>query len=145
MRDADQREVLQTERAVPKIPMASHTRRRSLLSASEAQSKTNTPGRFTMELMLAIRSTGTPALARRNGRGVDLKPTIIPSGRMSKLNSQGTGHRRGSRMERKHISFGIACRESQFLRSVVFFHSPQGFAGEARNPPGHKLSSNDSI
>src|SRR5713226_8157054 len=87
---------MHAERAVPKIAITSHVLRRSLMSTSGAQIKTRTPGRFTIELIVAIRSTETPALASRNGRGVVLKPTMIPSGRINRLKSQGAGHRRGS-------------------------------------------------
>jgi hypothetical protein len=44
--------------------------------------------------MRAISSTGTPALLSRNGRAVQMNPTYIPRGRISKLKAQGVGHRR---------------------------------------------------
>src|SRR6516225_9906280 len=84
----------QTDSEVAKIAIANQVLRRSLTSTSGAHKKTNTPGKVTIELMLAIRSTGTPAWESRNGKGVELKPMIIPSGRMSRLNTQGVGHRR---------------------------------------------------
>jgi hypothetical protein len=48
--------------------------------------------------MRAICSSGTPALLSRNGRAVQMNPTYIPRGRISKLKTQGVGHRRGSPM-----------------------------------------------
>src|SRR5579864_1276349 len=84
------------ESAVPKIAIANQVLRRSLISTSGAQRKTKTPGRLPSELMVAIRSTGTPAFASKKGNGVALKPTMIPSGRISRLKSQGAGGRCGA-------------------------------------------------
>src|SRR5712692_7260085 len=63
-----------------------------------------------MEASVAIRSTGTPALARRNGRAVNLKPTEMPSGRISKLNTQGAGGRRASRMMAQAYQLRTRCK-----------------------------------
>jgi len=68
------------------------------MSTSGAQRKTRMPGKVTIELTVAICSTETPACASRNGSGVDLKPTMIPSGRISMLKIHGAGQRCGSLM-----------------------------------------------
>jgi hypothetical protein len=44
--------------------------------------------------MRAISSIETPAPLSRNGRAVQMNPTYILRGRISKLNAQGVGHRR---------------------------------------------------
>jgi hypothetical protein len=51
----------QAERAVPKLASTSQVLRRNLMSTTGARRKPMTPGRLMIELMLAIRSTGTPA------------------------------------------------------------------------------------
>ena len=83
---------VQAPSAVPKIPSPSQVLRRSLTSTSGAQTKTRTPPKLKIELTVAIRSTGTPVFASRNGRGVAFEPTVIPEGSISRKKSQGAGH-----------------------------------------------------
>jgi mRNA-degrading endonuclease RelE of RelBE toxin-antitoxin system len=64
----------QANSAVPKLASTSQVLRRNLMSTTGAKRKPMTPGKLMIELMLAIRSTGTPACASSNGKAVKLKP-----------------------------------------------------------------------
>src|SRR5215472_11534583 len=96
---ASARKYTYTATEVPNVAIASHVLRRNLISTTGANRKPKTPGKLIIELILAISLTGTPAWASSSGSAVKLKPTTtIPNGKISRLKSQGAGHRFGSLM-----------------------------------------------